>query len=88
MGGEFLVEINGAHLMPPDVFKTRVDHYVRSITNSRIVPGVDGIFLTGERSLLKEEQATINGMEFLDEAWEKLVENTIKLDVHVDEPSG
>jgi LDH2 family malate/lactate/ureidoglycolate dehydrogenase len=88
IGGIFLMAINVAELMPMDEFKTRVDGYVRSIKNSKLAPGVDEIFLPGERSLAKVEWARTEGVEFLEEAWEKLCENTQKVGVDVEELRG
>lgn len=88
VGGVFLMAINVADLMPIDEFKTRVDNYVRSIKNSKLAPGVDEIFLPGERSLVRAERARIDGVEFLEEAWERLRENALKVGVDVEELRG
>ena len=84
VGGGFFMAINVADLMPVDEFEARADGYVRAIKACKPAPGFDEIYLPGERGLMKEEHAKTEGVEFRDEAWEKLVENARQVGVDVE----
>lgn len=85
VGGVFLSAINVHDLVPVDEFKSRVDAYVRAIKDTKLEPGFKEVLLPGEQSLRRAERAKAEGVEFLEHAWEKLVENATKVGVNIEE---
>lgn len=69
-GGAFLMVINIADLMPIDVFKQRVDEWVRTIKGTKLQQGFDEVTLPGEAALRAERDRRENGVPVQPQYWE------------------
>ena len=85
VGGGFFMAINVADIMPIDIFKAKVDDYIRSVKSSKPAKGFTQVYMPGERGQLKEKQFQKEGVPFRKSAWEKLLENAKKVGVDVEQ---
>ena len=81
-GGGYITVVDVSRLMPVDLFKTRVDTWIRTIKGSRLVKGAEEILLPGERAQRNEERCLAEGVEIRDEHWDNL--ERIAADLSID----
>ena len=69
-GGAFLMVVNIADLMPLDLFKQRVDEWVRTLKETKLQKGFDEITLPGENALRSERERRLNGVPVQQKYWQ------------------
>ena len=62
--------INIADLMPVDVFKSKVDEWVRTIKNGKLQKGFDEILLPGERAWRERQKRLKDGIPVQPGYWQ------------------
>jgi L-2-hydroxycarboxylate dehydrogenase (NAD+) len=60
--GQFVIALDVARFLPPEVFKAEVDRYIRDITSSRRLPGVDEIRVPGQGRLARRRERQRDGV--------------------------
>lgn len=70
--GHFFVAINIENFLPLDVFKDRMDLYIREIKSEPKADGVDKILVPGELEFRKETKITKTGIEVSEELFSQL----------------
>ncbi|MGE5597997.1 MAG: Ldh family oxidoreductase, partial [Bacteroidota bacterium] len=71
--GHFYLAINIAHLLPPELFKSRMDELVEQIKTSKPARGVERIMLPGEPEFAAERQRRREGIELVSKVREELL---------------
>ena len=69
-GGAFIMVINIADLMPVDIFKSKVDEWVRTIKNGKLQKGFDEILLPGERAWRERQKRLQDGIPVQPSYWQ------------------
>jgi L-2-hydroxycarboxylate dehydrogenase (NAD+) len=60
--GQFVVALDVARFLPPDVFKAEVDRHIRDLNASRPLPGVDEIRVPGQGRVARRREREANGV--------------------------
>jgi L-2-hydroxycarboxylate dehydrogenase (NAD+) len=60
--GQFVIALDIARFVAPDLFKAEVDRHVRELTASRRLPGVDAIRVPGQGRLARRQERERNGV--------------------------
>jgi len=60
--GQFVVALDVARFLPPDVFKAEVDRHIRDLASSQRLPGVDEIRVPGQGRLARRKEREANGV--------------------------
>jgi L-2-hydroxycarboxylate dehydrogenase (NAD+) len=60
--GQFVIALDIARFVAPDLFKAEVDRHVRELTASRRLPGVDEIRVPGQGRLARRQERERNGV--------------------------
>jgi L-2-hydroxycarboxylate dehydrogenase (NAD+) len=60
--GQFVIALDVARFLPPDVFKAEVDRHIRGLASSRRLPGVDDIRVPGQGRLARRKEREKNGV--------------------------
>jgi LDH2 family malate/lactate/ureidoglycolate dehydrogenase len=60
--GQFVIALDVARFVPPDLFKAEVDRHIRELTGSRRLPGVDGIRMPGQGRVARRAEREQNGV--------------------------
>jgi LDH2 family malate/lactate/ureidoglycolate dehydrogenase len=60
--GQFVIALDVARFLPPEVFKAEVDRHIRDITSSRRLPGVDEIRVPGQGHLARRRERQRDGV--------------------------
>ena len=82
-GGGYVTVVDPSRLMPIELFKSRVDTWIRTIKGSRLVKGAEEILLPGERAQRNEKRCLTDGVELRDEHWENLVQIAAELEIDI-----
>ncbi|WP_366554253.1 Ldh family oxidoreductase [Aquibaculum sediminis] len=61
--GQFVIAIDVSHFMPVNMFKSRVDNYIKMVKSSDKAEGVEEIILPGEKEFKNRERAKLDGMK-------------------------
>ena len=77
--GFCLILIDPEHFLPLADFKARVDRYVRMMKDGRKAPGVEEVYLPGEREFRRFEQMKKTGLSVSDALAQELSELSIRL---------
>src|SRR5882757_1858228 len=75
--GHFVIALDVARFLPPDVFKAEIDRHVRDLAGSKRLPGVDEIRIPGQGRAARREDRLENGVP-LSETLIKQVDNLAK----------
>ena len=75
--GHFVIALDVARFLPPDVFKAEIDRHVRDLAGSKRLPGVDEIRIPGQGRAARREDRLRNGVP-LSETLIKQVDNLAK----------
>ena len=54
--GQFVVALDVARFLPPDVFKAEVDRHIRDLAGSQRLPGVDEIRVPGQGRVARRKE--------------------------------
>ncbi len=60
--GQFVLALDPARFQPLDRFKAEVDRHIRSLRNSKALPGNDAVRLPGEQRALRRADRLANGL--------------------------
>jgi L-2-hydroxycarboxylate dehydrogenase (NAD+) len=60
--GQFVVALDVARFIPPDLFKAEVDRHIRDLASSKRLPGVDEIRVPGQGRLARRREREHNGV--------------------------
>ena len=60
--GQFVVALDVARFVPPDLFKAEVDRHIRDLAGSRRLPDVDEIRVPGQGRLARRAEREKNGV--------------------------
>jgi L-2-hydroxycarboxylate dehydrogenase (NAD+) len=60
--GQFVVALDVARFLPPDVFKAEVDRHIRDLTSSKRLPGVDEIRVPGQGRVARRAERETHGV--------------------------
>jgi LDH2 family malate/lactate/ureidoglycolate dehydrogenase len=60
--GQFVVALDVARFIAPDLFKAEVDRHVRDLNHSRRLPGVDQIRVPGQGRVARRRERVANGV--------------------------
>ena len=60
--GQFVVALDVARFVPPDLFKAEVDRHIRDLASSRRLPGVDEIRVPGQGRVARRIEREKNGV--------------------------
>jgi L-2-hydroxycarboxylate dehydrogenase (NAD+) len=60
--GQFVVALDVARFLPPDVFKAEVDRHIRDLAGSQRLPGVDEIRVPGQGRVARRKEREANGV--------------------------
>jgi L-2-hydroxycarboxylate dehydrogenase (NAD+) len=60
--GQFVVALDVARFLPPDLFKAEVDRHIRDLNTSRRLPGVDEIRVPGQGRVKRRQEREANGI--------------------------
>ena len=60
--GQFMVALDVARFLPPDVFKAEVDRHIRDLNASRRLPGIDEIRVPGQGRVKRRQEREKNGI--------------------------
>jgi L-2-hydroxycarboxylate dehydrogenase (NAD+) len=60
--GQFVVALDVARFLPPEVFKAEVDRHVRDLASSQRLPGVDEIRVPGQGRVARRKEREANGV--------------------------
>ena len=60
--GQFVVALDVARFLPPDVFKAEVDRHIRDLASSQRLPGVDEIRVPGQGRVARRKEREANGV--------------------------
>jgi len=83
-GGAFLMVVNIADLMPLDLFKQRVDEWVRTLKETKLQKGFDEITLPGENALRSERQRRLNGVPVQQKYWQGIKQMGAEVGVDIE----
>ena len=82
VGGSCVIVIDPSHFGPIDEVKARSDRFVRAVKSTKTLPGVEEVFLPGERGLrsMRENRP----VKILESHWQPFLERLTKygLDIH------
>jgi len=60
--GQFVVALDVARFVPPDLFKAEVDRHIRDLAGSHRLPGLDEIRVPGQGRLARRIEREKNGV--------------------------
>jgi L-2-hydroxycarboxylate dehydrogenase (NAD+) len=60
--GQFVVALDVARFLPPDLFKAEVDRHIRDLAGSQRLPGVDEIRVPGQGRVARRKEREANGV--------------------------
>jgi L-2-hydroxycarboxylate dehydrogenase (NAD+) len=60
--GQFVIALDVARFVPPDVFKAEVDRHIRELASSRRLPGGDEIRVPGTGRAARRSEREKNGV--------------------------
>jgi len=60
--GQFVIALDVARFIPPEVFKAEVDRHIRDLASSKRLPGVDEIRVPGQGRLARRREREQNGV--------------------------
>ena len=80
--------INIADLMPPRVFKAKVDQWAKTIKDTKLQKGFDEITLPGERALREERERRANGVPIQPQYWAGMLKMAAEVGVDIDALRG
>jgi LDH2 family malate/lactate/ureidoglycolate dehydrogenase len=60
--GQFVIALDVARFIAPDLFKAEVDRHVRALASSRRLPGIDAIRVPGQGRLARRMERERNGV--------------------------
>ena len=60
--GQFVIALDVARFVPPELFKAEVDRHIRELTGSRRLPGVDEIRVPGQGRVARRAERERNGV--------------------------
>ena len=60
--GQFVVALDVARFLPPDLFKAEVDRHIRDLASSQRLPGVDEIRMPGQGRVARRREREKNGV--------------------------
>src|SRR5262249_59358222 len=60
--GQFVIALDVARFVPPDVFKAEVDRHIRDLLSSRRLPGSDEIRVPGMGRAARRKERERNGV--------------------------
>ena len=83
VGGSMILVIDPSHFGPIEEVKARSDRFVRAVKGAKTLPGVDDIYLPGERGLEREKQG--KDVEILESHWSPFVERLNKYGLDIEE---
>lgn len=82
MGGSCVIVIDPSHFGPIDGVKDRSDRFVRAVKSTAKLPGVDEIFLPGERG--HKSMETNQPVSVLESHWQPFVDRVAKYGLDID----
>ncbi len=83
VGGSMILVIDPSHFGPIEEVKARSDRFVRAVKSAKTLPGVDDIYLPGERGLEREKKG--DDVEILESHWSPFVERLNKYGLDIEE---
>ena len=60
--GHFIIALDVAKFLSPDVFKSEMDRHIRDLTSSKKLPGVDEIRIPGQGRVARRDDRAKNGV--------------------------
>jgi L-2-hydroxycarboxylate dehydrogenase (NAD+) len=60
--GQFVIALDTARFIAPDVFKAEVDRHIRDLTTSRPLPGVEAVRVPGQGRVARRKEREENGV--------------------------
>ena len=60
--GQFVIALDVARFVPPDLFKAEVDRHIRELTSSRRLPGRNEIRVPGQGRVARRKEREQNGV--------------------------
>ena len=60
--GQFIIALDVARFIPPDLFKAEVDRHIRDLASSQRLPGVDEIRVPGQGRVARREEREKSGI--------------------------
>jgi LDH2 family malate/lactate/ureidoglycolate dehydrogenase len=60
--GQFVVALDVARFIPPDLFRTEIDRHIRDLSSSRALPGVEAVRVPGQGRLARRKEREANGV--------------------------
>ncbi len=82
-GGGFVLVIDPSHFGSMDELKAKSDRFVRAVKSAKKRPGVEEIFLPGERGFRRGAESA--DVEILESHWQPFVERAEKYGVNIEE---
>lgn len=79
--------MSGDRSVAPDayqMFKDRVDEWIRTIKGSKLQAGSDEVLLPGDRALEEEKSRLKNGVPIRPDQWAKLSEMAVTAGIDLD----
>jgi LDH2 family malate/lactate/ureidoglycolate dehydrogenase len=61
--GQFVIALDVARFIPPEVFAAEVDRHLRDLKSSAALPGFDGVRMPGEERRRRKQQRSRDGVE-------------------------
>ena len=82
VGGSFILVIDPSHFGPLEELKAKSDRFVRSVKSAKKRPGVDEIFLPGERGFRSRAKGA--DVEILESHWRPFIERAQKYGIDIE----
>jgi L-2-hydroxycarboxylate dehydrogenase (NAD+) len=60
--GQFVIALDVARFIAPDVFKAEVDRHIRDLASSRALPGVEAVRVPGQGRVARRKEREENGV--------------------------
>ena len=83
VGGSMVLVIDPSHFGPIEEVKARSDRFVKAVKSAKRLPGVDEIYLPGERGLAREAKG--EDVDILESHWAPFVDRLEKYGLEINE---
>jgi LDH2 family malate/lactate/ureidoglycolate dehydrogenase len=60
--GQFIIALDVARFIPPDLFKAEVDRHIRDLASSQRLPGVDEVRVPGQGRAARRQEREKSGI--------------------------
>ena len=83
VGGSMVLVIDPSHFGPIEDVKAKSDHFVKAVKSAKRLPGVDEIYLPGERGLAREAKG--EDVDILESHWAPFIKRLEKYGLEINE---